>query len=153
SPLAAADLTLVANSSLTLAPGADLEQQGSLSHPADNLILGTAATPGSGNGALIRLSSDRTATTVRAGVDTATSPTLTVGDNVSFSGTSLVIDSTGTTSFSSSTKLSNRVLALSLSSGRISLQLDPNITLAANPGMVLPTVVLNTLQASLQSFS
>jgi filamentous hemagglutinin len=155
SPLAAADVTLVANNNLTLAAGADLEQQGTLSHSADVLVFGSAATSGSGNGVLVRVSSDPNARILRAGVDTTTSPSLAIGAGATLAGTSVIVDSTATTSLSSSVKFgtSHRtVQALSIDSGRISLQLDSTAT---NPGagLILTSATLNALQASLQSLS
>src|SRR5262249_9176592 len=96
-PLSAPDLILVANQNLTLATGADVEQTGSLSGSADNLLLGSDAIPGSGDGALLRVSSDPAAQIARFGVDSSTLPSLTIGAGAKTSGVSLILDSTSAT--------------------------------------------------------
>lgn len=151
SPLAGPDIILVANKNLTVAANADIEQSGSLSSPSTALILGKAAVSGSGDGALIRVSSDSSAQISRVGVDGSTVPNLTIGAGATLSGASLIIDSTSATNLDSSAVLNGR--AISLGSSKISLVLSNGGTLQPNPGLVLSNTTLQTLEASAQSLS
>ena len=64
-PLSGPDVTLVSNGSLTIDSGAAIEQVGTLSNPAATLLLGNASVAGSGDGTLVRVSSDPSAAIVR----------------------------------------------------------------------------------------
>lgn len=140
-PLSGPDLTLVANGSLTLADGAAVEQSGTLSGAAGTLLLGSKLIAGSGNGALLRVSSDPGAQILRFGVTASTLPSLTIGAGAKISGASLILDSTNATRLDPSAILIGQ--SVTLDSGRISLQLD-------NPGALLPTVGLVLSNAALQ---
>ncbi len=61
SALTGPELILVANQSLTLAPGAEIEQRGAIAGSAETLLLGDAEVAGSGDGLLVRVTSDPTA--------------------------------------------------------------------------------------------
>ena len=56
--LTGSDVILVANENLTLAAGATIEQSGNLIAPAETLLFGDAAVAGSGDGVLLRVTSD-----------------------------------------------------------------------------------------------
>lgn len=150
------EIILVSNDSLTLSDGAVVEQRGSLSASAQTLLIGDAANAGSGNGALLRVSSDVAAGIVRAGVSPGTSGNLSVGAGATISGQSVMLDSTGFTAFNPAARLSGR--AVTLGSGQISILLENGGVLQPTTGLVLPTAVLGNLQAmigglTLQSYS
>ncbi len=97
-----------------------------------------------GDGALVRVSNDPAAEILRSGVAASTTPTLTVGSGAKLAGTSVILDSTHTTSLATDLDLS-AVNNLSLNSGRVSVLLD-------NPGTAIPTnslVLSRSTQASL----
>lgn len=144
SPLSAPEIILVASGELTLAPGASVVQSGTMGGSAATLILGSASVPGSGDGTLLRVSSDASASVVRYGVSGSTIPNMVIGDNALISGTSLILDSTYGTSLSSTAVL--RGEAVSLNSGQISISLDG--TIPATAGLVLSGVSLQSLQSA-----
>ncbi len=150
-PLTGPDLILVANNQLTLAAGSEVKQTGALTGPAETLLLGSAATAGSGNGLLVRVSADPAASIVRSGVTGAAGPALGVGANAKLSGTSVTLDSTGATSLDSSAVLAGSAVALD--SGQISLQLTTPGPLQPTTGLVLSGGALQTLQTGAQSLS
>src|SRR5262249_35818618 len=121
-PLSAADLILVANQSLTLASNADVEQTGTLGGSADRLLLGNSEVAGSGNGVLVRVSSDPAAQIARLGVDNSTVPLLSIGAGAHIIGTSLTLDSTAATTLDPTAIVSGKFVAID--SGQISLQLS-----------------------------
>ena len=89
SPLTGSEIILVSNGSLSLDPTAVIHETGHLSGPADTLQL-------TGAGALLRLSADAGAQTLRSGV---TAPSANVGLTVeagaTLSGAGITLDSTG----------------------------------------------------------
>jgi filamentous hemagglutinin len=100
-----------------------------------------------GDGTLLRVSSDPSASIVRAGVTGSTTPAMTIGSGAKISGGSVTLDSTGTTSLFT-TNLSGS--AINLDSGRISLQLG---TSGSPQGLVLTSDALNALQNSAATLS
>ncbi len=151
SPLSVQDLILVANDTLTLNPNADIRQSGAASTPAEKLVLGDAATPGSGDGVLLRLSNDPQAQIARSGVDGSTIPSLVVKSGVHLSGASVILDSTHATSLAADTVL--KAQSVSLDSGQISIQLSNPGALNPTSGLALSGLALQTLQSSAQSLS
>src|SRR5262249_7574762 len=151
SPLSAPDLILVANHDLTLANGADVEQLGTLSGPADALLLGSDAIAGSGNGVLLRVSADPGAEIARFGVTASMLPSLTIGAGARISGVSLILDSTNATNLDPNAILTGQSVALD--SGQISLELDNPGTLLPTVGLVLSNTALQSLLSSTQSLS
>src|SRR5262249_43819373 len=119
--LSGPDIILAAEESLTLEGGAVIEQRGALSSPAQALLICSAATAGSGNGALLRVSSDESAELRRSGVTPGTG-SIAVGAGVSIAGTGIILDSTGTSTLDPTARLPG--VAVTLSAGQISLQLD-----------------------------
>lgn len=143
-PLTAPDVVLVANDSLELAAGAEVIASGGMPQGADTLLIGDKATPGSGNGVLLRVSSDMYAETYRSGVVSGPGPNMTIGAGATISGGSLVLDSTYATSLDPSATLD--ALAIYLASGQISLQLDNRGALQPTVGLVLAGNALQSLQ-------
>ena len=146
SPLRAPEVILVAKEKLTVAAGSIIEQIGQIHGRADTLFLGNATTPGSGDGLLLRVSSDASARTVRAGVSNSTLPAMIIGDGARLSGASLTLDSTAATSLSSNAILQGDTI--SLNSGQISVLLDIPGTPPATTGLVLGGTVLDGLRST-----
>ena len=151
SPLTGPEIILVANQTLTLAPGAVLAQTGALASAADPLLLGAVSAAGSGNGVLLRVSADATAQSSRAGVTTVVGPALVVGAGASVTGAGVTLDSTRATSLDPAAVVSGT--AVSLNSGQISLQLTNPGALQPTTGLVLSGGALQNLQASAQRLS
>ena len=148
-PLTGPDVILAANDNITLDPGAGIEASGASSNAAQTLLLGNASSAGSGDGVLLRVSSDPAAQIVRSGVATqgvqealATPPSIEIGVGAVVSGHKVTIDSTYATSLDANAIVSGNAIALD--SGQISLQL-------ANPGSLQPTVGLVLTVGALQS--
>jgi len=147
--LSGPDVILASNGALTLDANADVEQSGSLSGSAENILIGNSSVAGSGNGALLRVTSDSSAQVTRFGVTANTAGTaLTIGAGVKISGTSLTLDSTSVTALDSSADLAGDAVAIN--SGQINLVLDNS---APTSGLVLSSVALANLQASAQALS
>ena len=150
-PLAGPDITLVSNANLTIAPGGVLRTQGALSGSADTLLFGSANTSGTGDGTLIRVSSDPSAkvsrdpTSVSIGGGVAS---LAIGPHATIqsAGGTVILDSTNAVSLDTSATVNGASLALG--AGRISLQLDDAGALQPNAGLVLPGQALAGLQSS-----
>ena len=146
-PLSGTDVILVANKSLTIAPGSEISASGSLSVPVDSLTLGNSTIPGSGNGTLLRVSSDASAKISRAGVDSSSQPLMKIGDGAQISGASLILDSTSQSDFAPTVFLTGK--SITLDSGQISLQLANAPALqTSNGGLVLAGDALLSLQSA-----
>ena len=150
SPLNGSGITLVANDSLTVTSGSVVEATGTTAI-ADPLILGNADTPGSGNGALIRVSTDPNASITRLGVDSSSAPALVVGASATISGPSVILDSTAATSLDPAAMLTGD--SVSLNSGQVSLVLDNPGALQETAGLILSGLALATLQESASALS
>ena len=144
--LRAPEIILVAKEKLTLAAGATIEQTGSIRGRADTLLLGSADSAGSGDGLLLRVCADSSASSIRRGVSNSTVPALTIGEGARLSGTSITVDSTAAASLASSASL--RGDAISLNSGQISVLLDSAVTAPATNGLVLAGPVLDGLRSA-----
>lgn len=142
------DVILTSNQNLTLETGAAVEQSGALSSPAEELLLGNSSVVGSGNGVLLRVSSDATAQIHRSSVTNSSGPSLTIGAGATIAGASLILDSTSATSLDPAVNLSGK--QISLNSGQISLVLDDSQPAS---GLVLSSSVLGSLQNSAQALS
>ena len=152
SPLIGAEIILTAKKNLTVADGGDIRQSGALGGKAESLKIGDAALVGSGDGALLRVTSDADAALQRSGVSAASTAVLTLGVGAKVSGgAGLILDSTGTTQVATTATFGAE--ALTLNSGRISLQLDNPGELQAGPGLVLTGSVLDAFQASSKRLS
>ena len=151
SPLTGPDLILVANQTLTLNPRSDIEQVGALAGAAETLLFGDENVQGSGDGALLRVSSDPAAQIVRVGLSSSAIPSLVVAENVQLVGQSIILDSTSATRVEPSARISGT--AVSLDSGQISLVLSNPGQLNPTTGLVLYSSVLQNLEASAQALS
>ncbi len=144
SPLAGPDITLVANKSLALAPGAEIEQSGELSGPAETFFLGNASVAGSGDGVLLRASGDPSAKIVRRGVNASAGASISVGAGAKIVAASLTLDSTHASALDPAADLSGQ--SITLGSGQISIQLGDPGALNPTSGLVLSGLVLQNLQ-------
>jgi hypothetical protein len=145
SPLRGPEIIIAANEKLTLVSGSEIRQLRKLNGGgrAATLFLGDANKLGSGNGVLLRVSSDPTAQIVRTGVDTTVAtPTLTVKAGATLAGTSLVLDSTASASIDANANLDFEMV--SLNAGQIILRLDPGVAVPQS-GLVLSGPLLNDL--------
>ncbi len=144
--LRGAEIILVANRALTLADGATIQQSGTMRSPADRLILGTAGTAGSGDGTLLRVTSDQNAQVVRNGLGSSTTANMIVGAGAKISGANVTLDSTFGTSLDPRAVIN--ASTVSLNSGQISVQLDDPGVLNPTTGLVLGGTALASLQKS-----
>lgn len=150
SSLAMPEIILAATGNLTLNAGASITQSGTMVSTAETLLIGSSTTAGSGNGALLRISSDANASMLRSGVTSAAGPALSIGAGVALNGSSITLDSTNVLSLDSTAVLTGQ--ALNIASGRISVQLDSPGALQASPGLVIAGTVLQSIQLA-QSLS
>ncbi len=125
-PLVGPEIVLSANRLITLAPGSSVIQRGSLGGEADRLLLRQ-------DGVLVRVSSDFDATTLRAGVTPSREPSLFVGRGSVISGTSVLLDSTYSTTLARRAVIEGE--SIGLNSGQITVALR-------KPGQIEPTVGL-----------
>jgi filamentous hemagglutinin len=133
STLFVSDLVLVAKDNLIAKEGSKVEQRAGAAVLADTLLLGDPEVTGSGDGVLIRVSSDTTAGILRRGVSSSPTPYLEIGDGVVLSGNNVILDSTAGFNLSSGASFGGE--KLSLSSSLVSILMD-------NPGASLPTTGL-----------
>ncbi len=148
-PLTGEDITLISSAGLQIDPGATIAQQGTLVGPADTLLLGDPAVPSSGNGALLRVSSDLSAKTTRAPASLTIgggAGNLSVGAGAVISGVSVTLDSSNQAQLDPTAVIKSG--SLTLGAGQISLQLDPTVILQPDAGLVLPGNVIAGLQSS-----
>ncbi len=144
-PLTGSDIILAATGSIELTDGSSIRGTGSAS-TLDPLFIGDDAVPGSGDGALVRVSGNTSAPVFRDGVSNSTTPSLTIGANASLSGGSLTLDSTYATDLDPTARLTAR--NVTLNSGQISVQLDNPGALNPTDGLVLSGQALDSLQRS-----
>ncbi|HVE15601.1 MAG TPA: hypothetical protein VNB29_02650, partial [Chthoniobacterales bacterium] len=117
------EIILVADKTLTLAPHAEISQSGYLTGHAETLLL-------DGDGAMLRVSSDRDAAYARTNVTGAHDVNMKIGAGARISALSLTLDSSYGTDLSPRATL--RGHSINLASGQISIALS-------DPGEVLPT--------------
>ncbi len=141
SPLRAPEIILVAKEKLTIADGAIIQQSGLVNHGGS---AGTLRL--TGDGVLVRVSSDPGARTVRTGLITPLPPTLSIGAHAHLLGANILLDSTANTTLDPTAIL--RGDSISLNSGRISVLLDGTAPLPAAPGLVLGGKVLEGLRGA-----
>jgi hypothetical protein len=117
STLAGSDIVLAAATNLTIGDGSSIVSDGSTTRGIAPLLV-------SGDGALVRVSSDPGAAIIRTNRSDAPTvpPLLTVGAGTQLGGGSVILDSTHATHLDASATLNTR--ALTLGSGRISIQLS-----------------------------
>jgi filamentous hemagglutinin family protein len=161
--LRGSDIILVANNSLLVDTDASIAPSGTLTG-ADELVFGRfdpvgVPVAGSGNGVVLRVSSDAGAQINRHGADQSTAAALTIAKGAQLGGAtgSLTLDSTNTTKLDPAATL--RGAAIALGSGQISLQfagageLRTQAGGTVTGGLVLSGTGLQTLAASAKTLS
>lgn len=153
-PLSGNDIILTASENLILAENSAITASGN--RPIGSITLGSEATPGSGNGSLVRVSSSAQDTVTRLGVTPGGFANLITGNASTLTGTSLFLDSTAATSLDSGTILIGS--AITLSSGELSIALENPGTIAPTTGLILAgnalsTLLTNTSALTLRSYS
>ena len=147
SSLVAKDVVLVAKNNVTLTEGSSVSSIGTLSG-SDELLI-------NGNGALLRVSADKNASTIRSGVTAASSPVLTVKAGATLSGGSITLDSSAGLSLSGDADLV--ASAYNFNAGSIALVLNDQVTAPISSGLVVSNSILQELQSasslSLRSYS
>jgi filamentous hemagglutinin family protein len=155
-PLEGTEIILDSSSSIVVSPGASLQQTGGVFTGGQDLTVGSASTPGSGDGSLIRLTGDAGATFTRLGVNTsATNADLVIesgtatASQTSINGVAVTLDSSSAVSIDPSTLIDNTTTgaSLTLSAGAITLEVSSSASAPSNGGGLL----LNSSQV--QSFS
>ena len=109
------DIILAASDAVTLDQGSSILASGNATAPDEDLSI-------SGDGALLRISSDQNATSTRTGTDASSTAELSIGSGVALSGASLTLDSSGNTSISPSASLN--ASRISLKAGKIAFNFD-----------------------------
>jgi filamentous hemagglutinin family protein len=145
-PLQGPEIILVANRGLTLADGAVVEQSGKMRSAADNLILGKPGVAGSGDGTLLRVTSDYRAQVLRQGLGSSQTTNMVIGADALVSGTNVTLDSTFGTSLDPTARIDAGIVALN--SGQVSIQLDNPGALNPTSGLVLGGDALRSIQSS-----
>ena len=144
SPLTGSDIILVAKEELTIADGAEITGTGS--GTPGRIIIGNDATPGSGNGTLVRVSAGSSAPVSRFGVGNSTLPNLVLGAGADLQGGSITLDSTSGTDLDPAARL--LADSISLSSGQIGILLNDPGTPNPSNGLILSGIALESLQTS-----
>lgn len=153
-PLTGNDIILTARENLVLEENSAITATGN--RPIGSITLGNSATAGSGNGALVRVSSSARDTVNRIGVTTGGLAKLTTRSSSTLTGASLILDSTAATSLDPATVLLGS--SITLSSGELSIALDNPGTLQPTTGLILggnalDTLLANTTALTLRSYS
>jgi filamentous hemagglutinin len=146
SPLTGSEILLVAKKRLDISKDAVISRSGVGTSGSGNLLIGDADIAGSGNGALFRMGSDENVSVVRQSFTPGAAGALSVGENAILRGDSLILDSTSVTKVAASSVLD--ASALSLSSGKVTLVLDPGVTTGADAGLVLSGDTLTSLSTA-----
>lgn len=137
------EIILAASGRIELREGAVVQQTGLISGAADTLVLGSEAVAGSGNGSMLRVSSDIRASSQRLGVTAVTGlANLVLGERAQVSATNVLMDSTNGTTLSGSALLDGA--SLSFNSGRVSVVLADGIAVSGS-GLVLTPAALSAL--------
>jgi len=114
STLSAGDVILASDGNLTVSDGSSLTAESDETFEGDSLVV-------SGDGSLIRVSADSSATFTRGDVTHTTPVLLTIGEDVRFTGASVAVDSSSGTSLASSVLFETDTLFLG--SGHINVVL------------------------------
>jgi filamentous hemagglutinin family protein len=152
--LKGSEIILDSKQTIDVASGADIEQTGGASSSGQDLTVGSTSNPGSGDGALIRVTGDAGAQFTRLGVNTAdSSADLVIGSGASIGGTAVTLDSSSGASIDPAASIdgSGGGQSLTLSAGAVSLQVSPDASVASAPGLVLESGILQTLESSVQN--
>lgn len=138
STLSAPDVVLAAKTELTLAAGSSISSSGPLSGAAETLRF-------TGDGTALRVSGDEDASILRTDTTASTTPKLAINAGASLSGAALLVDSSAGMTINPDASLD--AVAYSISSGRISLQLD-NPGLPVADGLILGGSLLQKLSSA-----
>jgi filamentous hemagglutinin len=148
--LSGSDIILAGTDSVSLSSGSSIVASGSASGKTDTLVIGSAASTGSGTGAAIRVGT--TVSSIdRRGVDSSGDALLSVSDGVLLSGKSIVLDSSNSSLLDPGARFNAD--AVSLNSGRVSLLLDGASAPLSGAGLVLSGAALASLQGSVDALS
>lgn len=151
-PLVGSDIILVAKENLFVAPGAALAAStGNPVAAASAVTVGQAGSPGSGDGALLRVATSASASTTRTATSSSATPALAISASATVSGGTVLLDSSSRLTVASDANLSAN--SLDLVSGRVSLVLDNPGDLSAAGGLVLDGAALRSTLASARSLS
>ena len=133
---------LVANSAVSIAAGSRI----TLSAPGTlSLASGATAVPLSlGDGVMLRVTSDPSATNSRMALGYSNQPDLVVRSHAEITGKAITLDSTSSMSLSPTARISAN--AYSISSGKISIQLPGSGALPGSAGLVLGGALLDNFQ-------
>lgn len=153
-PLFGNDIILTARENLTLAEGSSIVATGS--RTIGSITLGSESEPGSGNGALVRVSSSSRDTVNRIGISGGGLAKLTAQSGATLRGASLILDSTAASSLDPATFLLSP--SITLSSGELSIALENPGSLGPTTGLILggnalDTLLANTSALTLRSYS
>ncbi len=140
-PLSSAEILLASNGTLTIADGADILAQGTLTDArTGDYLMGDANTAGSGTGALVRVSTGQERLVTRTNGTTDTS--LAVGA-ATLSGNAVLLDSSGASALSGNVAIPNAKF-VALDAPRIGFNADP----ATYNGLVISDALKNLLTQS-----
>jgi hypothetical protein len=141
-PLTASDVILGSSESLVITDGSLVEAPSNGFFTAEALHL-------EGDGALIRASSDSTASVTRSSVSGSASASIKLGSKVELGGASLIVDSSSRSDFAADVNL--RSENLTVSSGLISVVLDGTGPAVSAEGIPYLTLEGRTLSSALRS--
>ncbi|MDR3401065.1 MAG: filamentous hemagglutinin family protein [Chthoniobacter sp.] len=150
-PLVGPEILLVSKGNLTLDPGAEIDQRGSIPQGSlsttPNLLIGNSSTAGSGDGVLFGVS-DQPINVIRTSIDNAAGPNVVIGAGATVTGQYLTVDSTAGGTIDPTASLLARNIGLK--AGRISLVFPnpPAAPVVAPGGIVLQGSVLANVLAS-----
>lgn len=150
-PLVGTDIILAALQELHIEPGSQIMASGQSSGAVTTpLTMGSATTPGSGDGVLLRVSSGAAASVQRAGISEQGTALLRVDEGAELRGSAVVLDSSARTQLSPEAVLASG--QLTLNSGRIDIALgeryDDSLAGGGNAGLLLAGTLLETIFAS-----
>jgi len=148
--LIGSDIILVAKENLNLEEDSEIVST-PITRSLDHLIFGTTGTSGSGDGTLVRVSGSLSATVERRGVSSSNIPTLTLSAGSTFTGASVILDSTYATHLDPSAVLSAE--SVSLSSGSIIIEGENAGIIPTTDSLVLSGDALASLQQSASRLS
>lgn len=136
------EITLASKVTIFMTDGSAIASSGDMSQPSEKLLL-------NGDGTLLRVSGDASASIVRSSTTPASSPLLTIGADAHISGSGVILDSSYGTSLDPTAVLD--ASALTLGSGQISLVLtEPAGGLSGSevtPHLVLRDALLQYVQS------
>jgi filamentous hemagglutinin family protein len=137
------DIILASNGALTVDPGAEIASSGASSN-AEAITV-------AGDGTLLRISNDPSASFARTGVTSSAQPQLSVGAGATFTGVSLTLDSSGAATLDPAAVL--HVGSVALDAGNITVELTDPGSVPAGSGLVLSGNAFQSLLSSAQSVS